>query len=170
MIDKNNMQKIILASTSIYRKQQLERLNISFSTIAPDVDEDALKAKEIDHIRLSRELSLLKARNISGLNNEAVVIGGDQVASFSDAILGKPETKENAFEQLKLLAGNTHQLITSLAIIANGQEYTHTCIANMKMRQLTDAQISRYIDIDMPLHSCGLLSARSVGHKPFCKH
>lgn len=157
------MKKIILASTSIYRKQQLERLNISFSTAAPNIDEEAFKAKGLDHIQLSKELSLLKARNISTFYNDAIVLGGDQVASFNQTILSKPKTKERAFEQLKSMAGKEHELITSLVIIANGQEYIHTSIARMKMRQLTDTQISRYIDIDSPLHSCGSYRLEALG-------
>lgn len=157
------MKKIILASTSIYRKQQLERLNISFSTAAPNIDEKAFKAKGLDHIQLSKELSLLKARNISTFYDDAIVLGGDQVASFNQTILSKPKTKERAFEQLKSMAGKEHELITSLVIIANGQEYIHTSIAKMKMRQLTDTQISRYIDIDSPLHSCGSYRLEALG-------
>lgn len=157
------MNPIILASTSIYRKQQLERLNIAFSTAAPDVDEDTLKSKGLDHKTLSRELALLKARDISHQNNNAIVIGGDQVASFDKQLLSKPKTKEVAFQQLKALAGMEHQLITSLAIITNGQEYLHTCIATMKMRQLGEDQISRYIDIDEPFYSCGAYRLEALG-------
>jgi len=157
------MKKIILASTSIYRKQQLERLNIPFSTAAPNVDEESLKAKGLDHLQLSRELSLLKARDVSALHNDAIVLGGDQVASFNQTILSKPKTKENAFEQLTLLAGKEHDLITSLAIIADGQETVYTSIAKMKMRALTDSQILRYIDIDEPLHSCGSYRLEALG-------
>ena len=157
------MKKIILASTSIYRKQQLERLNISFSTAAPSVDEDTLKAKGLDHIQLSKELSLLKARDISALHDDAIVIGGDQVASFNQTILSKPKTKQRAFEQLKSMAGKEHQLTTSLAVICGGQEYVYTGIAKMKMRQLTDSQIVRYIDIDEPLHSCGSYRLEALG-------
>lgn len=157
------MQKIILASTSIYRKQQLERLNISFSTAAPNVDEEALKARGLDHIQLSKELSLLKAQNISNQQDNAIVLGGDQVASFNQRILSKPKTRERAFEQLKSMAGEEHQLITSLAIIANRQEYIYTCIAKMQMRPLTDTQIWRYIDSDEPLHSCGSYRLEALG-------
>lgn len=157
------MKPLILASTSIYRKQQLERLNTPFSTAAPDVDEDQLKSQGLDHRQLSRELSLLKARAISALNKDAIVIGGDQVASFNGTVLSKPKTREKAFEQLKVLNGKEHQLITSLAIIANGDEYLHTCIATMKMRELTDEQLLRYIDIDEPLHSCGSYRLEALG-------
>ena len=157
------MSEIILASTSIYRQQQLERLNVSFTTAAPDVDESQLKAQGLEHRQLSRELSLLKARDISATNPDAIVIGGDQVASYKGAILSKPMTKELAFKQLKALAGNEHHLITSLAIIANGEEHLHTCIATMRMRELTDAQIERYIDIDEPFYCCGSYRLEALG-------
>lgn len=163
------MTKIILASTSIYRKQQLERLNFPFVTAAPDVDEDSFKNKGLDHSDLSRELSLLKARNIAVQDPTAIVIGGDQVASFNKSILSKPKTKENAFNQLKKLAGNEHKLITSLAIIQNDKEYIHTCIATMKMRELSDEQLLRYIDIDEPLHSCGSYRLEALGISLFEK-
>lgn len=157
------MSKIILASTSIYRQQQLERLKVTFSTAAPEVDETPLKALGLGHRKLSRELALLKARGISAANPDAIVIGGDQVASFNGSILSKPITKDKAIEQLQALAGNQHQLITSLAIITNGEEHLHTCIATMRMRELTDAQIERYIDIDEPFYCCGSYRLEALG-------
>ncbi len=163
------MKKIILASTSIYRKEQLKRLNLNFEAMSPNVDEEPLKQKGLDHVQLSRELSLRKAQSISEKNNDAIVIGGDQVASFNNLVLSKPKTKENAFKQLTSLAGNEHQLITSLAIMCNGQVYIHTCIAKMKMRQLTDEQIKGYIDVDEPLQCCGSYRIEAVGISLFEK-
>ena len=157
------MKKIILASSSIYRKQQLERLSISFTTISPDVNEEDSKAKGLDHVQLSRELSLLKTRDISRLYDDAVVIGGDTIASFNGIILSKPKTKEKSFEQLKILVGKEHKLITSTTISAYGKEHIHTCTANMKMRELTDEQILRYIEIDKPLNSCGSYRLDKLG-------
>jgi septum formation protein len=157
------MKNIILASTSIYRKQQLQRLNIGFSTASPNVDEGGLKSQGLDHIQLSRELSLLKARAVSAQNRDAIVIGGDQVASFNGAILSKPGTKETAFDQLKTMSGHEHQLITSLAIILDGEEHLHTCIARMRMRSLTGEQIERYIDLDEPLQCCGSYRLEALG-------
>lgn len=163
------MKKVILASTSSYRKQQLERLNISFSTMTPNVDEEPLKSEKLDHVQLSRKLSLLKARAIGDSNSDTTVIGGDQVASFNGEILSKPKTKEKAFEQLKLLSGNQHQLITSLAIMSEGKEYIHTCIAEMNMRKLPDEQIKRYIEVDEPLQSCGSYRLEALGISLFEK-
>jgi septum formation protein len=157
------MQEIILASTSTYRKQQLKRLNLNFTAMSPKVDEEPLKQQALDHVQLSRQLALLKAKSISDHNKEAIVIGGDQVASFANRILSKPQTKQKALQQLKSLSGNQHSLITSLAIIANGQQYIHTCIAEMKMRQLTEEQIKKYIAVDEPLQCCGSYRIEALG-------
>ena len=157
------MPPIILASTSPYRAEQLQRLHVDFSQQAPDVDEAPLKETCIDHRTLSRELSLLKAKAISDKYPDAIVIGGDQVASFDGQILSKPKTEEKAVKQLQLLNAKAHQLITSLAIMYKGDTYLHTCVATMTMRKLTDEQIRRYIAADQPLHSCGSYKLETLG-------
>ncbi len=157
------MKEIILASSSIYRKQQLESLGVTFTTESPGVDEEPLKIEGIDHVELSQKLSLLKAKAVSDKNKTAIVIGGDQVASFNNTILSKPKTKEKSFEQLKTLSGNEHRLITSLAIVSDNQEHVHTCIAKMKMRKLSDDQITRYIETDEPFQCCGSYRLESLG-------
>ena len=157
------MKKVILASGSLSRKQQLERLKITFSTVLPNVNEDELKVKIIDHADLSRQLSLCKARNISVQYPDAIIIGGDTITSFNGNIMSKPKTSENAIKQLKMLTGNRHKVITSLAIILGQKEYLHTSVAHMKMRKLNDTQIARYVEIDKPLESCGSCRLDSLG-------
>lgn len=157
------MKKIILASGSDYRKQQLQRLCLDFTSVNPNVDEDALKSNSQDHVQLSVDLALLKARSVSENNKDSIVIGGDQVASFDNTLLSKPQTKQNAVQQLKSLSGREHRLITSLAIVCNGQEYVHTSIAKMKMRHLNDEQIERYIALDDPLWCCGAYRIEALG-------
>ena len=112
------MQDIILASSSTSRRKELGRLNIKFSVIPPEVDEDSIKHTETDHLQISRKLALLKARNVSLLYPEAIVIGGDTVASFNRKLLSKPITMEKSFEQLRMLAGKEPSLFTSLVMIA----------------------------------------------------
>jgi septum formation protein len=121
------------------------------------------RTKDCPPYDLSRELARLKAKDVSQFHPEAIVIGGDQVAHFQGSILSKPLTKEKALEQLKLLAGQEHELITSLAIIENGETYLHTCIAKMKMRALTEPQLKNYLDIDEPLYSCGSYRIEALG-------
>lgn len=168
------MKDIILASTSIYRRQQLQQLNLTFSAMSPEVDESPLKEALSDHVELSQQLALLKAEVISDQHPAAVVIGGDQVASFGgnaldgdgnrqNILLSKPKTKARAFEQLRMLSGHQHRLITSVAIIADQKAHVHTCVARMTMRVLTDEQIERYIDADEPLACCGSYRLEALG-------
>ena len=157
------MQEIILASSSSSRRKELDRLNFEFSVIPPEVDEDSIKNTETDHLQISRKLALLKARNVSLLYPEAIVIGGDTVASFNRKLLSKPITMEKSFEQLRMLAGQEHSLFTSLAIIVRGEEYIHSVTAIMKMRDLSDEQIHRYVEIDKPLNSCGSYKLDALG-------
>ncbi len=157
------MQEIILASSSSSRRKELDRLNFEFSVIPPEVDEDSIKNTETDHLQISRKLALLKARNVSLLYPEAIVIGGDTVASFNQKLLSKPITMEKSFEQLRMLAGQEHSLFTSLVIIAKEEEYIHSVTAIMKMRDLSDEQIHRYVEIDKPLNSCGSYKLDALG-------
>lgn len=165
------MKDIILASTSVYRRNQLQQLKVDFSAMSPEVDEEPIKQEGLDHIQLSKQLALLKARAISTQHPDAIVIGGDQVASFDGGIsdshqptlLSKPKTKEKAFEQLRALSGNQHRLITSVAMISNHEERVYTCIAKMTMRSLTDRQITTYIDADDPLQCCGSYRVEALG-------
>ena len=94
------MKKIVLASQSPYRKQLLNRLGLSFVTTQPLVDEDEIKSKILDPIELVQELAVLKAKSVSNLFHDHLIIGSDQLVSFEGQILGKPHTKEKAFEQM----------------------------------------------------------------------
>ena len=157
------MRQIILASSSRYRQQQLNQLNLEFRSIDPDVDETLLKTQISDHIALSQALSRLKADSIKRLHPEAIIIAGDQIASFQHRILSKPITEANAFQQLRALSGQQHRLISSIVIYADGQEYINSHIATLQMRALSDQQIDRYIAQDQPLHSCGAYRIEAQG-------
>ena len=157
------MKKIILASNSFSRKSQLERLCLPFVTSSHDVDENIEKSKLTDHIELSHKLSLMKARSVYIKNLDAIVIGGDTITSFEGRIISKPKTRRNAIKQLAELNGKKQRVITSITIIADQIEYSHTEIAYLRMRKLSLAQITRYIDIDDPLESCGSCRLDSLG-------
>ncbi len=157
------MKKIILASNSFSRKSQLERLCVPFVTSSHNVDEKLEKLKVADHEELAKKLSRMKAKSVYINNPEAIVIGGDTITSFDGRIISKPMTRENAIKQLSELNGNKHRVITSLTIIADEIEYSHTEIAYMTMRKLSLDQINRYIEIDEPLESCGSCRLDSLG-------
>lgn len=151
----NNTKRIILASSSPYRKALLERLGIEFDCISPDVDEDSYKAKISDPIELAQVLAEKKAMAISSNHPDAIVIGSDQLLHFEGKALGKAGSIEKAFDQLKMLSGKTHELITSHCIINMGQKQIETNVTKLKMRNLSESAIKNYLISDNPIDCAG---------------
>jgi len=154
---------LILASTSPYRKEQLERLKVPFECHSPDVDEDQFNGKITDPMELAKTLSSLKAKFVFKEHPKSFIIGGDQVLNIQGKILGKPLTREKAIEQLTLLSGKTHELITSTTYLHEDKLIEKTIVAKMKMRNLSLKQISDYIDLEMPLNCCGSYMLENKG-------
>ncbi len=155
--------KLILASTSPYRAAQLQRLGLEFETCDPQVDEDQFKQAGYSPETLAETLALEKAKGISQQNPSAIVIGGDQLVSFEEKILGKPGTAERALEQLLSMQGKTHQLITAIAVLGPDFNKTHVNYTKLKMRPLDREAISRYIQFDQPLNCAGAYKLESQG-------
>jgi septum formation protein len=147
---------LILASTSRYRKALLERLGLPFSALAPACDEEALKDPRWSPQETAERLALAKARSLADHHPGAVVIGSDQVCALGNDILHKPGTPDNAVRHLQRLSGQTHDLITALAVIApDGSVRTHTDITRLTMRPLTAEALQRYVAADQPLDCAG---------------
>ena len=155
-------KKIILASTSPYRKKLLERLGISFEARNPGVDEGPLKESLKDPRKLSEELAKLKAKSAFRSLDE-ITIGSDQVLDLEGRLLGKPGSKEKAIEQLLEMQGKEHTLITAVCIFEEGKEDLFTSIAKMKMRRLDKDAITRYVDYDNPIDCAGSYKLESLG-------
>lgn len=153
------MKKLILGSTSVYRKEMMLKLGIPFETIKPSCDEDALKktllAQNKTPIQVAESLALAKAASLNKEFKQAVVIGGDQLVDFDGNIIGKSKTIEKAKDQLQAMSGRTHFLITSIAILFEQQKWTLNHISKMKMKKLTSQEIENYIRIDLPLDCAG---------------
>lgn len=148
--------KLILASTSPYRKTLLERLGTPFTCENPGVDEESFKNSILDPTKLVQTLAKEKARAIWQKNQDAFVIGGDQLAEIDNEILGKPGTTEKALIQLEKMSGKTHQLLTALHIMGPGHfDQSHLNVTLLKMRSLTSAELKRYISKDSPLDCAG---------------
>ncbi len=107
-------QQLILASSSIYRRDLLEKLQLPFSSISPDVDETALDNEKPNEtaIRLAKE----KAKKIALDHPSALIIGCDQVAVLDDIELGKPIHHDKAVAQLKLMRGREVYFHTALCL------------------------------------------------------
>jgi septum formation protein len=136
--------KFILASSSVYRRQQIEKIGINFDYLKPEVDEEALKANLIRENQtpqqIAERLSYAKGLSIVDklqINDPWLVLSGDQVVSFNNQCLGKPKNLAGSMQQLSMLQGATHQLITCVSLFSNTGVQNHTQIANLKMQRPT---------------------------------
>lgn len=156
-----NSQLLVLASTSIYRRELLSTLQIPFQTAAPDVDETPLPAESAEDT--SRRLSQLKAQAVANDYPHALIIGSDQVALLNGQQLGKPLTHDNAVRQLRSMRGRSVTFYTALSLLnaANGELQTDIVTTEVIFRKLSDEQIERYLKKEQPYHCAG--SAKSEG-------
>lgn len=149
------MKKIILASASIYRKELLQRLGIEFECVPANLDEDAYKAKISDPEKLAKTLAYEKAKAILDQYPDAIVIGSDQLGYIDNQILGKTGGMEASIEQLQLLSGRSHQLLTAYCIIDSNKSVIKLNKTTLKMRNLNDLQIKNYLSEDNPFDCAG---------------
>jgi septum formation protein len=154
-------RQLILASTSVYRRQLLERLRMPFTVVASDVDEAALPNESSK--QLACRLALAKAQAVASLHPNSVVIGSDQVADLNGEALGKPETHARAVAQLQRMRGQTVIFQTAVAVVCQATGFAETELAQVKVqfKPLTDAQIERYLLTEQPYDCAG--SAKSEG-------
>jgi septum formation protein len=157
------MPSLVLASTSIYRKQLLERLGLPFSTERPDVDESPL-AGELPTTTAER-LALSKARAVADRHTGALIIGSDQLAYSGTQCFGKPGTVERAIEQLQAMRGKSIFFHTALCLL-DGRDGSHRLDAvstEVRFRWLTDEEIERYVRRELPLDCAGSAKAEGLG-------
>lgn len=154
-------RQIILASTSVYRRELLERLRLPFTVIASHVDEAALPGETPE--ALARRLALAKAQAVAAQHPECLVIGSDQVADLNGEALGKPGTHDRAVAQLQRMRGQTVIFQTAVAVVCQATGFAKTELAPVKVqfRDLSDAQIERYLLAEQPYDCAG--SAKSEG-------
>lgn len=156
-----NQLRLVLASTSIYRRELLARLQIPFDTASPDVDEAELPGET--PAATAERLSVAKAKAAADQFPEALIIGSDQVAYLGTERFGKPYTRERAIEQLRAMRGRTVVFHTGLCLYnsATGRVQLAGVPTAVGFRQLSDGEIERYLDREQPYHCAG--SAKSEG-------
>ncbi len=154
---------LILASTSKYRRELLERLRLPFRCLAPGVDEEPFKNSGAAPASIATYLARLKAESLSGFDPDAVIIGSDQVAELDGEVLGKPGSVENAVAQLERLAGREHRLITAIAIWHRFRCQLHVDTTTLVMRRLNREEIERYVALDRPFDCAGSYKIESLG-------
>ena len=154
-------RQLILASTSVYRRQMLERLRLPFRVIASAVDETALAGEKPEH--LACRLALAKAQAVAASHPQCVVIGSDQVADLNGHALGKPGNHARAVEQLQRMRGQIVVFQTAVAVVCQATSFARTELAQVrvKFRHLSDAQIEAYLLAEQAYDCAG--SAKSEG-------
>lgn len=157
------MPTLILASTSPYRRQLLERLRVPFACERPGVDEDEVKRTHGSPLAVVQALARQKALAVAARHPGAIVVGSDQAATIDGAILDKPATVANALAQLQRLQGREHRLLTAVAIAhARGVvEFVDT--TRLQMRPLAPAEIERYVAQEQPFDCAGSYKIEALG-------
>lgn len=155
--------KLILASSSPYRRELLERLKIPFEVMAPEVDETP-RLNESPSALVER-LSIGKARKIAGHRPGTLVIGSDQVAVYNGSIVGKPYSHDKAVEQLRSASGKAVTLYTGLALLnADSGRVQHEVIPyRVTFRTLTETQIESYLRKEQPYSCAGSVKSEGLG-------
>jgi septum formation protein len=154
-------RKLILGSTSAYRRELLERLRVPFSIESPHVDESPLPGEW--PADLARRLALAKAQAVAARFPDCVVIGSDQVADLDGQPLGKPGTHERAVAQLRQMRGRTVIFQTAVAVVCLQSGFCQQALAPVRVtfRALTDEEIESYLVTEEPYDCAG--SAKSEG-------
>lgn len=151
--------RIILASTSPYRKAILENLGLAFTAAKPDIDETPQTGETPEALvaRLSRE----KAYAINA--EDAYIIGSDQAAVIDGAILGKPHTIDNAIAQLSRFSGREVTFLTGISVRRGSTVHTAVEPFAVQFRELAPEDIRAYIEKERPLNCAGSFKSEGLG-------
>ncbi|MCB1916517.1 MAG: septum formation inhibitor Maf [Rhodocyclaceae bacterium] len=159
----NPARRIVLASTSKYRKSLLQRFGLAFETARPETDETALAGES--PTATAERLALGKAQAVRGDFPDALIIGSDQVAHMGDEVFGKPGTVEAATAQLTRMSGRTVIFDTALCLLdaASGEHCVETVPTEVRFRDLAADEIRRYVDLERPLDCAGSAKSEALG-------
>ncbi|MDH5444654.1 MAG: Maf-like protein [Gammaproteobacteria bacterium] len=157
------MPKLVLASTSPFRRAILEKLGLAFEVCSPDIDETPLGDETPG--QLVARLACAKASKVVEDYQDALVIGSDQVAVIDDEILGKPGDHDSAVAQLQKASGKTVQFLTGLCLInsATGQTQSETVPFLVHFRSLNSEQIENYLQAEQPYNCAGSFKSEGLG-------
>ncbi len=157
----SDVARLILASSSPYRRELLARLGLPFECISPDFLEQPPGTMPPED--LVRHNTIGKAWNVAKQYPNAKVIGSDQLAVCDDTVLGKPGNHQAAAEQLSFLSGKAVDFLTGLALIRNGRQQ-YACVPfRVYFRKLGAAEIDAYLHADKPYDCAGSFKSESLG-------
>lgn len=155
--------ELILASSSIYRKELLARLNIPFKCHSPEVDESLDSSMSLQQNVL--DISKRKTQAVSKFYPKALIIASDQLCSVNNKVLGKPHNYHNAFKQLKCASGNSVVFYTGLVVYNPqlNQYFEHCDKTTVMFRELSDIEIKNYLEYEQPYDCAGSFKVESLG-------
>ena len=155
--------RLILASTSRYRRELLERLRLPFDVEHPGVDETAQPGET--PAALATRLALAKAQAVAARHPQAVVIGSDQVAELDGQAIGKPHGHERAVQQLRAMSGRSATFHTAVAVARAQTGYARVLLApvTVRFRRLSDAEIEHYLRTEQPYDCAGSAKCETLG-------
>jgi septum formation protein len=155
--------RIVLASSSPYRRELLARLRLEFEINTPGIDETALRGEAPAATAL--RLAQAKASAAGGKFPRALVIGCDQVAALDGTCLGKPGSHDNAVAQLKVMRGKTVVFHTAVALLNSetGAMQSADVPTTVRFRDYSDGEIDRYLEIERPYDCAGSAKIEGLG-------
>ncbi|MBN7837074.1 Maf family nucleotide pyrophosphatase [Stenotrophomonas maltophilia] len=152
---------LVLASTSRYRRELLQRLGLPFDCARPDVDETPLNGEA--PLALATRLAAAKAADVAARHPGAWVIGSDQVADLNGQPLGKPGTAEAACAQLAAMSGRTVRFHTAISLRRDGESFAAVDLTEVRFRALDPLEIARYVAAEQPLDCAGSFKCEGLG-------
>lgn len=156
------MPRLVLASTSRYRRELLERLRLPFDVARPEVDETPLPGEAPRALAI--RLAEAKARTVAARAGDAWSLGSDQVADLDGQPLGKPGHRDAAIAQLRAMSGRTVRFHTALCLAhADGRAHAGIDLTEVRFRTLGDAEIARYVDAEQPFDCAGSFKSEGLG-------
>lgn len=156
-------KKLLLASTSLYRKALLDKTGLVFSCAAPDIDESPQPDEQPD--ALVKRLAFAKASVLAVACPEHLIIGSDQVCVINGKITGKPHTFDNAFRQLRAASGKTATFYTGLSLYNSETQTAQTLCEtfDVSFRPLSDDEITGYLHREQPYDCAGSFKCEGLG-------
>ena len=163
------MQQLILGSSSPFRAELLTKLELSFITSSPDIDESIVENESAEQLVL--RLSEQKALKIAESNPDALIIGSDQVAILDGKILGKPGNHANAVKQLSAASGKTVLFLTGLALLNSKTGKMNSLVEpfEVSFKELRADQVEHYLNIEQPYQCAGSFKSEGFGISLFSK-
>ena len=147
-------RELILASGSCRRRKLLDKLNISYSSYIPNVDE-SINLDETAGQYVSR-IACLKAHTVNeSLNSKKIILAADTIISLKEEVIGKPKNKQHAKKILQNLSAKEHEVITGVCLLISDQEYQAIVITKVKFRRLSNREINAYTEMEEPYDKAG---------------